>query len=56
MSRNSFSVGSKAVNCERKDAAVEKVAAQFGASSFFIKPFDDEEFLQAVRSALSVDA
>ena len=40
----------------RKDPAVEKVAVQFGASSFFIKPFDDEEFLQAVRSALSVDA
>ena len=40
----------------RKDPAVEKVAAQFGASSFFIKPFDDEEFLQAIRSALAVDA
>ncbi len=40
----------------RKDPAVEKTAAQFGASGFFIKPFDDEEFLQAVRSAFSVDA
>jgi two-component system response regulator FixJ len=40
----------------RKDPAVEKTAAQFGASRFFTKPFDDEEFLQAVRTAFSVGA
>jgi len=36
-----------------KDATTEKTAAQFGASGFFTKPFDDEEFLRGVRAALS---
>jgi len=40
----------------RKDPAVQKTAAQFGAMGFFTKPFDDEEFLRAVRSALAVGA
>lgn len=37
----------------RKDPAAEQVALQFGAVAFFVKPFDDEEFLIAVRRALS---
>jgi two-component system response regulator FixJ len=37
----------------RKDPADEQTAMQLGATAFFIKPFDDEEFLCAVRSALS---
>jgi two-component system response regulator FixJ len=37
----------------RKDPADEQTAMQLGATAFFIKPFDDEEFLSAVRSALS---
>ena len=36
----------------RKDPAAEQTAMQFGASAFFTKPFDDEEFLAAVHSAL----
>ena len=36
-----------------KDATTEKTAARFGASGFFTKPFDDEEFLRGVRAALS---
>jgi two-component system response regulator FixJ len=37
----------------RKDPAAEQTAKQFGATAFFTKPFDDEEFLSAVRGALS---
>ena len=37
----------------RKDPAAQQTAMQFGASAFFAKPFDDEEFLTAVHSALS---
>ena len=40
----------------RKDPAVEQTAMQFGATAFFIKPFDAEEFLCAVRAALSAKA
>jgi two-component system response regulator FixJ len=40
----------------RKDPAAEKTALEFGATAFFIKPFDDEEFLVAVRGALSSHA
>jgi len=40
----------------RKDPAAEQTAMQFGATAFFIKPFDDEEFLCAVRAALSAKA
>ena len=36
----------------RKDPGVEKTAREFGASAFFLKPFDDEEFLTAVHRAL----
>jgi two-component system response regulator FixJ len=37
----------------RKDPGAKKTAMEFGATAFFIKPFDDEEFLRAVRLALS---
>jgi two-component system response regulator FixJ len=40
----------------RKDPAAEQTAREFGAMAFFIKPFDDEEFLVAVRGALSSHA
>ena len=36
----------------RKDPGAEETARQFGATAFFIKPFDAEEFLTAVRRAL----
>jgi two-component system, LuxR family, response regulator FixJ len=35
-----------------RDAAAERIAMQAGAFGFFHKPFDDEEFLAAVRDAL----
>jgi two-component system response regulator FixJ len=35
----------------RKDPGVERTAREFGAVAFFIKPFDDQMFLDAVRSA-----
>jgi two-component system response regulator FixJ len=37
----------------RKDPTAEQVALQSGAVAFFVKPFDDEKFLVAVRRALS---
>ena len=40
----------------RKDPAAEQTALQLGATAFFIKPFDDGEFLAAVHSALSSHA
>ena len=40
----------------RKDPAAEQTAKQLGAAAFFIKPFDDEEFLTSVRGALSSHA
>jgi FixJ family two-component response regulator len=36
----------------RKDPGAEKTARDFGAVAFFLKPFDDEEFLAAVHRAL----
>ena len=36
----------------RKDPGAEQTAKDFGAVAFFLKPFDDEEFLAAVHSAL----
>ena len=36
----------------RKDPGAQKTAMEFGAVAFFLKPFDDEEFLAAVHSAL----
>lgn len=37
----------------RKDPGAEKTAMDFGAFAFFLKPFDDEEFLAAVHRALA---
>ena len=36
----------------REGATTRSTAADMGASAFFIKPFDDEQFLCAVHSAL----
>jgi len=36
----------------RKDPAAEKCAMDFGAVAYFLKPFDDEQFLAAVHRAL----
>ena len=38
----------------RKDPAVEQLAMESGACAFFMKPFDDEEFLTGVRRALAL--
>jgi len=40
----------------RNDPAVEQTARRFGAADFFIKPFDDQMFLDAVRRALSANS
>jgi two-component system, LuxR family, response regulator FixJ len=40
----------------RHDPGAHETAVEFGATAFFIKPFDDAEFLTAVRSALSAPA
>jgi len=37
----------------KDDPLVRSTALNAGASAYFTKPFDDEEFLAAVRSALS---
>jgi two-component system, LuxR family, response regulator FixJ len=37
----------------REDLAARATAMQIGPAAFFIKPFNDEEFLDAVRKALS---
>jgi two-component system response regulator FixJ len=38
----------------RDDPAAKRTAMDLGASAFFTKPFDDEQFLDAVRSALAM--
>jgi two-component system response regulator FixJ len=40
----------------REDLAVKLIATQIGAVGFFLKPFDDEQFLAAVRHALGTAA
>ena len=37
----------------RDDVAVKSIATQVGAVGFFLKPFDDEKFIAAVRDALN---
>jgi FixJ family two-component response regulator len=37
----------------RKDPGAKQTAMEFGATAFFTKPFDDDEFLGAVHRALS---
>jgi FixJ family two-component response regulator len=39
-----------------EDTAARILAMQFGTVAFLIKPFDDEQFLSAVRSALAMHA
>ena len=39
----------------RNDHGVRQTAMEMGASAFFVKPFDDEEFVHAVRSSLTSD-
>ena len=36
----------------RNDAGVKQTAAEMGAVAFFVKPFDDEEFISAIRRVL----
>ena len=38
---------------KRDDLAARATAMQIGSVAFFIKPFNDEEFLAAIRLALS---
>jgi len=40
----------------REDPAVKSIATQIGAVAFFLKPFDDEQFLVAVHHALGTAA
>jgi DNA-binding response OmpR family regulator len=37
----------------KDDQLVRSTSLKAGASAFFTKPFDDEEFLTAIRFALS---
>jgi two-component system response regulator FixJ len=37
----------------REDTNSRATATEMGATAFFTKPFDDEEFLSAIRSALA---
>jgi two-component system response regulator FixJ len=37
----------------REDMAARATAMQIGPTAFFIKPFDDEKFLSAVRAAIA---
>jgi FixJ family two-component response regulator len=37
----------------REDFTAQRAAIQSGAAAFFVKPFDDEEFLRAVRLAIA---
>jgi FixJ family two-component response regulator len=40
----------------REDPAVKLIATQVGAVGFFLKPFDDEQFLAAVHHAVGTSA
>jgi adenylate cyclase len=40
----------------REDLAVKSIATQVGVVGFFLKPFDDEQFLAAVHHALGTAA
>ena len=37
----------------RGDPGVKQTATEMGAIAFFVKPFDDEEFICAIRTAPS---
>lgn len=36
----------------RGDPGVKQTATDLGAAAYFVKPFDDEEFISAIRTAL----
>jgi FixJ family two-component response regulator len=36
----------------RGDAGVKQTATDLGAAAYFVKPFDDEEFISAIQTAL----
>jgi FixJ family two-component response regulator len=40
----------------RQDPAAKETAMRLGATAFFVKPFDDEQFLVAVRAGLAKKA
>ena len=40
----------------RDDPAAKLTALRLGVTAFFTKPFDDEQFLNAVRGALAIHA
>ncbi len=37
----------------RSDVGVQKTAMELGAAAYFTKPFDDQEFMRAVKSLLA---
>jgi len=39
----------------RGDPGVKQTASEMAAIAFFVKPFDDEEFISAIRTALAVN-
>jgi len=45
--------GKEAEECERDELGYRCLVNAEGASAFFTKPFDNEEFLTAVRMALA---
>jgi len=50
-----FSPGTRVIIITGRDDPAAKLAAlQFGVIAFFTKPFDDDQFLNAVRSALAM--
>jgi two-component system response regulator HydG len=40
----------------RSDIGVEQTAMELGAAAYFTKPFDDQEFMHAVRASLAACA
>ncbi len=40
----------------RSDVGVEQTAMELGAAAYFTKPFDDQEFMHAVRASLAAAA
>jgi len=40
----------------RSDVGVQQTAMELGAAAYFTKPFDDQEFMHAVRASLAAGA
>ena len=40
----------------RSDVGVQQTAMELGAAAYFTKPFDDQEFMHAVRASLAAAA